>query len=134
MVTRQSALRSSMPAFSAAAFKQGSKPANEIGSAAPQADKKAVKTGNGGDDLASLLAEVQLFQIALTSGQVNLYWWRNYGKVFAKKRMTAVCNVWVIDCLQHNRKFRPKPKYEPRIHSVKDIREVIQQTLLIAAL
>ena len=38
--------------------------------------------------------------------------------------MIAVCNVWLIYFLQHNRKFRPKPKYEPRIHSVKDIKEV----------
>lgn len=65
-------MRSSMPVFSAAAFKQGSKPANEMGSAAAQADKKAVKTGNGGDDLATLLAEVQLFQNALTSGKVEI--------------------------------------------------------------
>lgn len=54
-----------MPVFSAAAFKQVSKPANDIGSAAAQAEKKAVKTGNGGDDLATLLAEVLLSRIAL---------------------------------------------------------------------
>lgn len=62
MITRQSILRSSMPVFSAvAAAKQVSKPSFETGTAAIKlGGKNGTKIGNGGADLAALLAEVCL--------------------------------------------------------------------------
>lgn len=137
MTTRQSILRSSMPAFSAvAAAKQVSKPTFETGAAAIKlGGKNGTKIGNGEPDLAALLAEVCLFEgpliiqtlhnsyslilliICISSGGFCKYGFQPSGIKDLK--------LHIFSAVQHNRKFRPKPTYEPRIHSVKDIREVI---------
>jgi hypothetical protein len=115
-----------MPSFSAVAAKQVSKSAFETGTAAIKlGGKNGTKIGNGEADLAALLAEVCLSEGPLIIQALH----NSYGLILLLFASVVADSVYMVSNLltavQHNRKFRPKPTYEPRIHSVKDIREVI---------